>query len=192
MASPPVAGSTPPTKNTALRASANPAADAVICLPTPAALHCRPVKDAVPLPAAEPISWLVVPSKEPLPPVKVRTTLKLAGNPAADVLPYASCAMTTGCVPKGEPLRDVPPGWAVNTNWLAAPGPTIMLSEVAPVRPLLVKPRLIVLARLCDKLAKLATPLTAVAVNVPCKVPLPALRATVTTVVLSVVCTLPY
>src|SRR6185369_11043166 len=53
------------------------------------------------------------------------------------------------------------------------------------VRPLLLKPRLIVLATLCERLAKTATPLRAVALNVPCKVPLPALRAAVTTVELS-------
>jgi len=43
-----------------------------------------------------------------------------------------------------------------------------------------------------ERLAKVATPLTAVALNAPCRVPLPALRATVTTVELSLLRRLPY
>src|SRR5207247_2398871 len=78
MASPPVAGSRPPTKNGALTADVNPTADAVICLLSPAALHCTPVNAAVPLPAAAPMSRLVVPSREPEPPVRASATLKLA------------------------------------------------------------------------------------------------------------------
>ena len=87
MASPPVAGSTPPTKNRALTASVNPAADAVICLLRPAAPHCTPVKAAVPLPAAAPMSRVVVPSREPEPPVKASDTLRFAAKPTPDVLP---------------------------------------------------------------------------------------------------------
>ena len=59
------------------------------------------------------------------------------------------------------------------------------MPEVAAVRPVAVKLRLMVVARLWDRFANVATPLTAVAVKVPCTVPLPALRATVTTVLLS-------
>ena len=59
------------------------------------------------------------------------------------------------------------------------------MSEVAPVRPLAVKLSVIVEARLWDRFAKVAMPLTVVAVNVPCRMPLPAPRATVTTVLLS-------
>src|SRR5205823_8987954 len=72
-----------------------------------------------------------------------------------------------------------------------AAGLTRMLAEVALVRPVLEKLRLMGLATLCERLAKVATPLTAVAVRVPCKVPLPALRAAVTTVVLSLLRRLP-
>src|SRR5262249_35371508 len=67
-----------------------------------------------------------------------------------------------------------------------------MLAEVTLVRPLLLKLRLMVLARLCERLAKVATPLTAVALRLPCKLPLPALRAAVTTVELSLERRLPY
>ena len=59
------------------------------------------------------------------------------------------------------------------------------MAEVALVRPLLLKLRFMVLATLCERLMKLATPLIAVAVTLPCKVPLPAFRAAVITVVLS-------
>ena len=87
MASPPVAGSRPPTKNGALTAEVNPKADAVICLLSPAALHCTPVKATVPLPPAVPMSRSLVPSREPEPPVRASATLKLAGSPTVEVLP---------------------------------------------------------------------------------------------------------
>src|SRR5207245_523135 len=70
-------------------------------------------------------------------------------------------------------------------SFAKAPAPTAMLPEVALVRPLALKVRLIVVVTLWDRFANVATPLTAVAVRVPCRVPLPALRAAVTTVLLS-------
>src|SRR5438093_5261289 len=148
MAAPPVARSTPPTKNKPLTALVNPAAEAVISLPEPASLDSTLVNVAVPLPAADPISRVVVPSREPEPPVRASATLKLAGSPAAEVLPNLSTDLTTGCVAKGEPVRETPPGNVVNTNWAAAAGPTTMLPEVAPGRPLAVKLSVMVLARL--------------------------------------------
>ena len=48
---------------------------------------------------------------------------------------------------------------------MKAAGLTTMLAEVALVRPLLLKLRLMVLATLWERLAKVATPLTAVAVK---------------------------
>src|SRR5437773_1023917 len=78
----------------------------------------------------------------------------------------------------------VSPGTS-NWSFAKAAGLTTMLPEVALVRPLAVKLSVMVLARLWDRFAKVATPLTAVAVNVPCRVPLPALRDTVTTELLS-------
>src|SRR5438034_987996 len=91
----------------------------------------------------------------------------------------------------GAPVLPVAvPGAAISpgtNSWsfAKAAGLTTMLPEVAPLRPLAVKLRFMVVVRLWDRFANVTTPLTAVAVKVPCKVPLPALRATVTTVLLS-------
>src|SRR5215472_3107545 len=57
-----------------------------------------------------------------------------------------------------------------------------MMLELVPVRPEALKARVILVATLCERLSKLAMPLAAVAVSVPCKVPLPAPRAALTTV----------
>src|SRR5215468_2199945 len=54
--------------------------------------------------------------------------------------------------------------------------------ELVPVRPLALKARVILVATLCERLLKLAMPLLAVALSVPCNVPLPAPRAALTTV----------
>src|SRR2546422_5461670 len=138
MAWPPVARSTPPTKNAALvvpLSGINPAAEAVICLFRPASLHSTLVNVAVPLPIAVPRSRLVVPRSEPEPAVKASETLQLAGNPTVERLPNWSCDTTTGWAASGEPVRDVPPGWVVNANWLAVLGLTTMLSEIALVNP---------------------------------------------------------
>ena len=51
--------------------------------------------------------------------------------------------------------------------------------------PLPVKAIVMLVATLCDRLAKVTTPSTAVRLVVPCNVPLPALRAAVTSVLLS-------
>src|SRR2546426_7704126 len=145
MAWPPVERSTPSRVNDELSASANPAADAVICLLVPASLHSTVVNVAVPLPAAVPISRFVAPSSEPEPDVRLRLRLRLRGRPTDDVLPYASCALTTGWVASGEPVR-VPLGCVVKANWLADAGLTMMLPEVTLVRPLTVKLIVIVVA----------------------------------------------
>ena len=50
------------------------------------------------------------------------------------------------------------------------------------VRPVPLKVRVMFVATLCDRLVKVATPLVAVALVVPCKVPLPEPRAAVTAV----------
>ena len=67
----------------------------------------------------------------------------------------------------------------------------MILAEVTLVSPLLVNSRLIVLATLCERLAKLAMPPIVVALKEPCNVPLPALRTTLTTEVLLAVHRLP-
>src|SRR5438132_7254627 len=126
MAVPPVARSTPSKSNAALTTLLNPTAEAVICLLAPASLHSTVVNVAVPLPAAVPISRLVAPRSEPEPEVRLRLRLRLRVRPTDDVLPYAYCALTTGWVASGEPVR-VPLGCVVNTNWLAAAGLTMVL-----------------------------------------------------------------
>src|SRR2546425_4174047 len=62
-----------------------------------------------------------------------------------------------------------------------------MAVEVVLVRLPLVKLMVIFVATLCARLVKVANPFEAVAVSVPCNVPLPALRVAVTTVLLSAV-----
>ena len=93
-------------------------------------------------------------------------------------------------LPLALPGAEVSPGTS-NWSFAKAAGLTTMLPEVALVSPVAVKLRLMVLATVWDRLAKVATPLTVVAVSVPCNVPVPALRATVMTRPLSVVIRLP-
>src|SRR6185436_12189695 len=100
-------------------------------------------------------------------------------------------ALGVPVLPLRLPGAALSPGTS-NCNWVKAAGLTRMLAELVLVRPLLLKLRLMVLATLWDRLAKVATPLRAVALKVPCKVPLPALRAAVTIVVLSLLRRLPY
>src|SRR5262252_1883629 len=57
-----------------------------------------------------------------------------------------------------------------------------MMLELVPVTPDAVKARVMFVATLCERLLKVARPLAAVALSVPCKVPLPAPRAALTTV----------
>ena len=74
------------TPKDALTALLKPVALAVICL-VPIVSICRLVKLTRPLPAAEPMSSVVVPDKVPLPEERVTVTNLLAGNPAAESLP---------------------------------------------------------------------------------------------------------
>ena len=76
--------------NVLLTAELRPLALAVNCLPVPAASISRLLNAAVPLPAAVPISAVVVPCKGPLPPLKAIATLRLAGRPEAERFPNAS------------------------------------------------------------------------------------------------------
>ena len=68
---------------------------------------------------------------------------------------------------------------------------TTTLLEVAPVKPVALKSIVMVSTVLCARLVKVAKPLAAVTLTVPSKLPVPALRAAVTTVVLSVLRKLP-
>src|SRR5260370_37232146 len=60
-----------------------------------------------------------------------------------------------------------------------------MLAEVAPASAAPEKLIVMFVATLCERLVKVATPLAAIMLNVPCNRPLPALRAAVMTVLLS-------
>src|SRR5258706_6002176 len=60
-----------------------------------------------------------------------------------------------------------------------------MLPEVTPERLALAKLTVILVATLCDRLVKLTRPLAAVAVGVPCNMPLPPFRLAATAVLLS-------
>ena len=74
---------------------------------------------------------------------------------------------------------------------LAAAGLTVTLDEVALTKLPLVNWIVMLVATRCDKFVKVAKPLRAVAVTVPCNVPAPAARVAVTTVPLSELIKLP-
>src|SRR5439155_1462867 len=98
---------------------------------------------------------------------------------------------TLGCWANTTPAVALAEGWVWMVRWSAVAALTATVLEVALVRPLLVKVRVILVARLCDKLAKATRPLAAARLVAPCKVPLPAARAAVMTVLLSLVRRLP-
>src|SRR5262245_32587607 len=118
---------------------AKPEADAVNTLLVPASVHCRLLKLTTPLPAAVPMSNTVVPSSEPEPELSARETVKLAGSPTVERLPYGSWDLSTGWVTSGDPTCEAPPGWVVNTRWSAVFGLTTTLPEIALVNPVAVK-----------------------------------------------------
>ena len=86
-----------------LTALVKPLAVAVNCLLVPAESISRLVKVATALPAAVPMSRLVVASSGPVPVVRVRVTILLAGRPVVETLPNWSRARTTGCVASNAP-----------------------------------------------------------------------------------------
>src|SRR5215471_10249650 len=75
----------------------------------------------------------------------------------------------------------------MKTSWVAAAGLTAILPELVPVRPGALKARVILVATLWARDVKVTTPSVALALSVPCRVPLPLPRAAVTTVLLSLV-----
>ena len=148
IALPAVARATPPLLNELLTRLVKPEAEAVNCLFVPASEHCTLLKLATPLPAAVPMSKAAVPSSEPEPEVRASVRFKLAGNPTVARLPNASCDLSTGCVTSGDPTREAPPGWVVNTRRSAEFGLTAMLPEIALVEPVPVKLSVMVSATL--------------------------------------------
>src|SRR5436309_15998410 len=87
-----------------LTALVKPLALAVNCLLVPAESISRLVKVATALPAVVPMSKLVVPTRGPVPVVKVRVTILLAGRPGVETLPNWSRARTPGCVARVGPV----------------------------------------------------------------------------------------
>src|SRR6266487_4403873 len=109
------------TANEVLTALLKLLALAVSCLFVPAVEICRSVKATVPLPAAVPISSVVVPDNVPLPEERVTVTSLLEGKPAEEKLPNRSCVLSTGWMPKGTPAL-AEPGWVANTSRSAGAG----------------------------------------------------------------------
>ncbi len=102
----------------------------------------------------------------------------------------AICAVGVPVLPLAVPGALVSPG-ASNCSFTKAAGLTRILPETALLKLPLVNLRLIVLATLCDRLVKLTTPPIAVIFVAPWRVPLPAFRVAVTTVLLSLARKLP-
>src|SRR5258708_5849656 len=134
--------------------------------------------------------WVVAPCKVPLPALRLAVTAVLLSELTR--LPKPSSMRTTGCCPKATPAVAAAEGCVWMVKRLAEPALTAIEPEVTPLKPLLLKPIVILVATLCDRLVKLTTPLAAVRLVVPCNVPLPALRLAVSTVELSALRTLPY
>src|SRR6266567_8656949 len=96
-----------------------------------------------------------------------------------------------GSCPKATPAVAVAEGWDCMVSLFAAAGFTVTLLEVAPVRLLLLKSIVMVSALVQERFEKVANPLTAVTLVVPCNAAVPALRVAVMTVLLSVLRKLP-
>ncbi len=73
-----------------------PLAAALSCLLVPVTSISNPLNAAVPLSPVVPMSRLVVPCSGPVPAAKLMVTLRLAGKPTTELLPNASCELTTG------------------------------------------------------------------------------------------------
>ena len=153
-----------PTTNELLTALVKLVLVAVSCL-VPVTSIRRLVKVATPLPAFVPMSKEVVPCNGPVPLLNVRVTKRLEESPTPELLPNWSCDLTTGWIPNTEPATAAP-GWVLKVRKVALAGLTTTFDETAAARLPLLKPIVIVLAIWCDRLVKLTTPLTAVAVSV--------------------------
>ena len=96
----------------------------------------------------------------------------------------ATCALGVPVLPVTVPGAAVSPG-ARSCSLANDAGRTTTLAEVAPVNPDALKLIVIVVATLWARSAKLTNPPTAAKLVVPCDTPLPAFRAALTMVVLS-------
>ena len=99
--------------------------------------------------------------------------------------PNWSSMRTTGCWAKITPAVAVAEGCVARVSLLDAAALTATTLEVALVRLPLANWIVILVATLWERFAKVTIPATAVALVVPCKVPLPALRVAVTMVLKS-------
>ena len=136
----------------------------------------RSVNVATPLTAAT----VVVPLRVPVPDAIDATTLTVE---VVTVFPDKSVMRTTGWVVKAVPAA-APDGWVVIIALEAVPKLSAKLLEVAAVSDVGVKARVkLPVAPERTRLVKVATPLTAVTLVVPLKVPVPdAIDATTLTV----------
>src|SRR3989442_1517613 len=107
---------------------------------------------------------LTVPSRLPAPALRVAVTVVPLS--AITKLPNWSSMRITGCWANGAVTVAVAEGWVWTANRVAGAALTTMLPEVAPVKPVAEKLRVIVLATVWKRLLKGAMPLTAVAVVV--------------------------
>src|SRR5882724_744525 len=98
---------------------------------------------------------------------------------------------TTGCWAKTTPAVAAAEGCVATARRLDAAALTATTLEVALVKLPLVNWMVILVATLWERFAKVTMPPEAVAVVVPCTVPLPALRVAVTTVLKSLLRRLP-
>ena len=118
-------------------------------MPLPAVSISRLLKAAVPLPALEPMSRVVVPCNGPVPEVSDKVRDEVEGKPAVELFPNASWLLTTGCVPKAEPAVALA-GCVTNAKALTLAGLTTITVEVVLTRlPLLNKIVILVATRCC-------------------------------------------
>ena len=97
-------------------------------------------------------------------------------------LPAASRSCSTGCWANGTPLVAAAEGWVVMVSCVAAPGVSVMVFEVAPVRVGTLKLRVrSPMVPLMESPAKVAMPLALVTtLPAPFSVPPPEAMAAVT------------
>src|SRR6266567_3510773 len=149
---------------------------------TPARMMLRSLNVARPVAS---VARVVVPLRLPLPLLR----LTLITTPET-LLPKLSCArtVTAGLMATAAMAS---PGNCTKLRLAAGAGLTAMLLETTLLRVLLVKAMVMLVATLWARLVKVTRPLAAVRLVVPCKGPLPAALAAVTTVLLSLLRRLP-
>jgi len=102
-------------------------------------------------------------------------------------LPKESSMRTMGCCANTTPAMAVADGCVCMARRTAAAGCTDTTVDVAAINPALVNWRVMLVATLWERFVNVATPPEAVTARVHCRVPLPAKRAAVMTLELSVV-----